>query len=140
MFIGICSRSQVSVYRTIGPLFFLNLTLGGSNVYTIRYIFSSIFKAKKISVYCMGNTFSEWYATYKHTERHMRQRRLKFSYFHVPLTPSVYITGSLFSRCMNLVGFTAHPYQHYPELPLPPLEERDGVLNKKAIFPYKVGA
>ena len=87
----------------------------------------------------MGNTFSEWYATYKHTERHMRQRRLKFSYFHVPLTPSVYITGSLFSRCMNLVGFTAHPYQHYPELPLPLLEERDGVLNKKAIFPYKVG-
>ena len=35
---------------------------------------------------------------------------------------------------MNLVGFTAHPYQHYPELPLNPLEERDGVLNKKAIF------
>ena len=98
MFIGICSRSQVSVYRTIGPLVFLNLTLGGSNVYTIRYIFSSIFKAKKISVYCMGNTFSEWYAKYKHTERHMRQRRLKFSYFHVPLTPSVYITGSFFFR------------------------------------------
>ena len=62
---------------------FLNLTLGGSNVNTIRYIFSSIFKAKKIAVYCMGNTFSEWYATYKHTERHMRQRRLKLSYFHV---------------------------------------------------------
>ena len=66
---------------------FLNLTLGGSNMYTI-----TIFKAKKISVYCMGNTFSK---RYKHTERHMRQRRLKFSYFHVPLTPSVYITGSL---------------------------------------------
>ena len=87
----------------------------------------------------MGNTFSEWYATYKHTERHMRQRRLKFSYFHVPLTPSVYITGSLFSRCMNLVGFTAHPYQHYPELPLPPLEERDGVLNKRRFFRIKWG-
>ena len=90
----------------------------------------TIFKAKK----------SLYVAWVTHTERHMRQRRLKFSYFHVPLTPSVYITGSLFSRCMNLVGFTAHPYQHYPELPLPPLEERDGVLNKKAIFPYKVGA
>ena len=51
----------------------------------------------------------------------------------------MYITGSLFSRCMNLVYFTGHPYQHYPELPLPPLEERDGVLNTKAIFPYKVG-
>ena len=44
------------------------------------------------------------------------------------------ITGSLFSRCMHLVGFTAHPYLHYPELPLPPLEERDGVLNKKGDF------
>ena len=30
--------------------------------------------------------------------------------------------------------FSAHPYQHYPELPLKPLKERDGVLNKKAIF------
>ena len=41
---------------------------------------------------------------------------------------------------MNLVGFTAHPYQKYPELSLQPLEEKDGVLKKKAIFLYKVGA
>ena len=39
---------------------------------------------------------------------------------------------------MNLVGFTAHPCQKYPELPLPPLKEKDGVL--KAIFLNKVGA
>ena len=31
---------------------------------------------------------------------------------------------------MNLVGFTAHPYQNYPELPLP----KDGVLNGKMRF------
>ena len=49
------------------------------------------------------------------------------------------LPGSFFSRCMDLVGFTARPYQHYPELPLPPVEERDGVLNKKAIFPYRWG-
>ena len=35
---------------------------------------------------------------------------------------------------MNLVGFTAHPYQNYPELSLPPLEEKDGVLKKKSDF------
>ena len=45
-----------------------------------------------------------------------------------------------FSRCINFVGFTAHPYQNYPELPLPPREEKDGFLKKKAIFRYKVGA
>ena len=44
---------------------------------------------------------------------------------------------SFFSRYMNLVGFTAHPYQNYPELYL---EEKDGVLKKKAIFVYKAGA
>ena len=36
---------------------------------------------------------------------------------------------------MNLVGFTAHPYQNYPELPLP----KDGVLKKNAIlFCYSI--
>ena len=28
-------------------------------------------------------------------------------------------------------GFTAHPYQNYPELSLPPHEEKDGVLKKR---------
>ena len=71
---------------------------------------------------------------------HISRSQAKSMFGNWTKTPSVYITGSLFSRCMHLVGFTAHPYLHYPELPLPPLEERDGILNKKAIFSYKVGA
>ena len=80
MFIGICSRSQVSVYRTIGPLVLIFVPkhrdcwyllerprLGGFNVYPqsmfrakirkISKIFLLkifIFYIKKNSVYCMG--------------------------------------------------------------------------------------
>ena len=57
--------------------------------------------------------------------------------YHRPLV-CVY-NRSLFSRYMDLVGFTAHPYQNYPELSLPPLEEKDGVLKKRRFFGIKWG-
>ena len=68
MFIGICSRSQVSVYRTIGPLVFNCLViindkedcLQSCDIFIVKLLFLEMFsspmlKAHKVSLYLYGS-------------------------------------------------------------------------------------